>query len=387
VKEDLVLDFDTPCSDNILRSPLKNSGCVRLSLSNPDFGVEIIFEMASTNYRLLIPRHHSFIWIIFLLSLVSFQSVSQISDPIQKIISTLTVGPIPEDLLATKTIALYDPSFTSKDLNQIQTGFNQTGIDAVIYYPIDLPMCNRDVQKTLSDYLIKREIKYLCFLQKKEDVFEFTFTLFNKTKTLMDPGQACWKMTGNTIREVSLDVYRTALNSQKRINMLVSPIPEYDLTLRFIRGTRGEYYAIDLKIDKLGIIKTGQPDIDTALEEIFKNHYPFAYQFFEPNTEETDIRGKGFLFVLSFIHTRGLAAMDLLGYNISKVGSAIASVSYPNGEIQLKTLDAPTVIYKFFFKQLQNGNIYLGTRWDADPDWQQALLNQIKGLKKELRIN
>jgi len=184
-----------------------------------------------------------------------------------------------------------------------------------------------------------------------------------------------------------MDIYRTALNNQKRVNMLVSPTPEFDLTLHFIKGTRGEYFAVDLKIDKLAVLKFGNEELDKSLEEIFKTHYPFKYQFFEPGTDEGDIRNKGFLFVSSFIHTRGYAAMELLDYNMSKAGSVITSVTYPNGQMQLKTSPADEPVYKFYFKQLQNENIYLGTKWDADSDWQQALLNQIKGLKTELRIN
>lgn len=318
---------------------------------------------------------------------VSFQASSQVDDPIGKVLSTLTVGPVPDDLLSTKTIALYDPSFSREELAQIQTGFERTGIDAVIYYPMDLPMSSSDVQKTFADYLTKREINYFVFLQKKSSDYHFTFTSFNKTKSLINPGQACWKMTGGSISEVSMDVFRTAVNNQKRSNMLVSPLPEYDLTLRFIKGTRGEYYAIDLKVDRLGIVKTGDVSIDTVVNNIFKEHYPFKYQFFEPDTPEQDVRQKGCLYVLCCIHTRGFAAMDLLGYNTTKTGSAIASVSYPNGEMQLKTIDVNQPIYKFYFKQLVNENIYLGTRWDADVTWQQALINQIKGLKKELRIN
>lgn len=322
-----------------------------------------------------------------LLFLFSHTGFGQTGDPVQKLLATLAPSGIPEDLLATKTIALYDPAFTSKQLNEIQSGFERTGVDAVIYYPMDLPMCNPDVQKVFTDYLTKREIKYLVFLQKNSTGPEYIFTAFNKSKTLITPGQACWKVSGNSINEVSMDLYRTALNSQKRINMLVSPIPEFDLTVRFIRGTRGEYYALDLKVDKLGVIKTGDAETDQALEEVLKSHYPFKYQLFEKGTEETEIRQKGFLFLLVSIHTRGNAAMELLGYNMSKAGSAIASVSYPNGEMQLKTIDANEPVYKFYFKHLQNENIFLGTRWDADTDMRQALINQIKGLKKELRVN
>ena len=312
---------------------------------------------------------------------------AQADNPIQKFISGLAMGPIPDDLLATKTIALYDPSFTIKELEQIQAGFERTGVDAVLYYPLDLPMCNRDVQRVFTEYLSKREIKYLAFLQKKPSGMEFIITAFNGTKELMKEGQPAWLMTGKTIVEILMDLYSTALNSQKRGNMLVSPTPEFDLKLHFIKGTRGEYFALDLKVDKLAIVKFGDEQMDKSLEEIFKNHYPFSYQFFEPGTEETAIRQKGFLLVLSFIHTRGFPAMELLDYNMSKAGSAITSVTYSNGQMQLKTNAADEAVYKFYFKQLENSNIYLGTKWDADPNWQQALINQIKGMKAEMRIN
>jgi hypothetical protein len=77
----------------------------------------------------------------------------------------------------------------------------------------------------------------------------------------------------------------------------------------------------------------------------------------------------------------------LLGYDMSKASNAIASISYVDGQLQLKTIPASTIIYKFYFKHLENSNVYLGTKWDAETDWQQALLNQIKGLKTELKIN
>lgn len=330
--------------------------------------------------------HRLTIGAIIFLTFTSVPVVAQIS-LMQKLISTLAAGPVPSDLLSTKTIALYDPSFSTQELEQIQNGFDKTGVDAVLYCPMDLPLCNREVQKVFTDYLMKREIKYLLFLQKNSPELEFIFTEFTKTKELIKPGQSAWKMTGKSINEISLDIYRTALNNQKRVNMLVAPLPEFELKLPFIKGIRAEYFAPDLKVDKLAIIKFGDEEMDKALEEIFKTHYPFAYQFFDAGSEETAIRQKGFLFSLSFINTRGYPAMELLEYNMSKAGSVIASASYPNGQLQLKTYPAEMSIYKFYFKHLENQNIYLGTKWDADPDWQQALINQIKGLKAELRIN
>lgn len=321
------------------------------------------------------------------LCFVALSVFAQPEDPIEKLVNSLTPGVIPLDLLATKTIALYQSDFSMKELQQIQAGFERTGVDAVLYYPADLPMSNRDVQKVFTDYLIKREIKYLAFLKKSDKGYDFVFTEFDKTVSMAKAGQPGWKISGPNLQEISMDIYRTALNSQKRVNMLVSPTPEIGLNLRFIRGQRAEYFGLDLKVDKLAVIKFGNEAWDKSLEEIFKAYYPFKYTFFEPGTSEAEIRQKGYLFILHYFHTRGNAAMELLGYDMSKTGSAIASVSYANGQMQLKSNAADESVYKYYFKHLENGNIYLGTKWDADTSWQQALLNQIKGLKAELKIN
>lgn len=314
-------------------------------------------------------------------------ALAQPEDPIDKLLGSLAPSGIPADLLATKTVALFQPEFTAKELQQIQTGFERTGVDVVLYYPSDFPFSNREIQKVFSDYLIKREIKYLLFLKKNTKGYEFIFTEFDKTMALAKPGQPCWKMDGANLSEISLDIFRTALNNQKRFNMLVAPTPEIGLKLRFIRGQRIERYATDLRVDQLAVIKFGDAQWDRELEELLKVNYPLKYTLFEPGTLETDLRKKGYLFILHYFHTRGNGAMDLLGYDVTKIGNTIASISYASGQLELKTTPADQSVYKFYFKQLENNNVYLGTKWDADGDWKQALINQIKGLKAELRIN
>ena len=84
---------------------------------------------------------------------------------------------------------------------------------------------------------------------------------------------------------------------------------------------------------------------------------------------------------------RGVVAKDLLGYDVSKSESAFVSVTYPESQQQLKNIPSNIPVYKFYFKHIDSGNVFLGTKWDADLSWQQALLNQLKGMKAELRLN
>ena len=116
-------------------------------------------------------------------------------------------------------------------------------------------------------------------------------------------------------------------------------------------------------------------------------NYPLKFKLTESNLSEKDLRKQGSLYVLCFIYARDGVAKNLLGYDMSKSESALVSVTYPNGQQQLKNIPIDTPVFKFYFKHIDSGNVFLGNKWDADLTWQQALLNQIKGMKAELRIN
>ena len=81
----------------------------------------------------------------------------------------------------------------------------------------------------------------------------------------------------------------------------------------------------------------------------------------------------------------------LFNYSVATPGTEVADNSTlrldPDNEPQLKNIHANSEVYKFYFKHIDSENVFLGTKWDADTSWQQALMNQIKGFKLELRIN
>jgi hypothetical protein len=53
---------------------------------------------------------------------------------------------------------------------------------------------------------------------------------------------------------------------------------------------------------------------------------------------------------------------------------------------RVKTITAETPVYKFYFRQIEFNNVFLGTKWDADVSWEKGLQNFIMGFKRELRI-
>lgn len=295
-------------------------------------------------------------------------------------------APLPEKLLSTRTVVFYSPSFSMVELQKIQLSFQKTGIDAVAYYDLDKVFAGKDVSIALAEYLNKRDITNLVIFVKEQRKFSVAITTYNTKETFVEKSQYAWTMNNAVLTDLLQSIYLTATNALKNENLLIIDVVEDDLPIEVIKGRRQDFYAMDLKVDKLAIPKFGNEEQDKKLEEMFKD-YPYKYELTEPGIPEEELRKKGFFYVLSFVYSRGMVARDLLGYDTSKGETAIVSVTYPNGEVQLKNFSAEQMVYKFYFKHIDSGSVFLGTKWDADLTWEQALKNQLKGFKKELGIN
>ena len=125
--------------------------------------------------------------------------------------------------------------------------------------------------------------------------------------------------------------------------------------------------------------------MDKELGEIFTSCYSFKYKLTESGINERELRKQGYLYVLCLVHARGSVLRKVLGYNSTKQESAYASVTFPEDQSQLKNIAATTPVYKFYFKHIDSGNVFLGTKWDADVTWQQALRNHLMAFKAELK--
>lgn len=327
--------------------------------------------------------------LFFLLLTLSFtQSVAQVSIQPKEWIEQLNLkGGLPEKLLSTRSVAFYSYTMTIKEMEDVQKSFQRTGIDAIVYFELDKLMASRDVTKTFARYLESRDISNIVFIEKGENDFRLSITPFNKKEDIIDKQQNAWSITNTVLTEALKELYRTAANQQKKQNLLINDVAETDFPINPILGKRNEFFASDLKVDPLSVPKTGDAEIDKQLEEIFSANYPLKFKLTEPGISEKELRKQGSLYILCYVYVRDGVAKKLLGYDMSKSESALVSVTYANGQQQLKNIPTDTPVFKFYFKHIDSGNVFLGNKWDADLTWQQALLNQIKGMKAELRIN
>lgn len=321
--------------------------------------------------------------IIPILLLFSLTAFGQITDDLVK---RLTLTPtVPTDLLATRSVVLHALSFKAEQLQTIQKAFQQIGIDAVAYYKSDVLLSGNDVSPTFAKLFQNRDIRYLIFLTQQSNDFVVTVTAFNLKPDFVDAGQPAWQIKNSDLKELLMEIFRTAANSQKKQNFLINDFPEPGSIPTIIEGRRSEFYAFDLKLDKLAVPKFENKTMDRELELFFKENYPFEYGLTDPDISSADLRKQGYLYVLCYVHTRESVALEILDYTTSLNESAIVSATYPSGLLQLKTIPLESPVYKFYFRHIDTGNVFLGPKWDADTTWQEALRNLILGFKTELK--
>jgi hypothetical protein len=321
---------------------------------------------------------------IYIALFLLIQICASAQSPLSRL--SLTETP-PENLLSKRSVVLYDYTLQSEELNEMQRSFQKIGIDAIAYFQTDVVLAGKDITAAFAEYFVSRQVSFLVFLEKSESGYQFTTSAFNQKADLFPNGQAGWQLKNKKISDLMTNIWQDAWRSQKKANYLINDLPETDITVDAIRGNRQEFYAVDLKVDNLAVMKFGDEAMDKELESFFLANYPLRYKIVEANSNEQELRSKGFLYVLCFVHTRGIAAKEVLGYDLSKGEKSYASITFPEGQLKLKILRPDQSVYKFYFRHIDNGHIFLGTKWDADIEWLDALRNHVIGFKQEVKIN
>jgi hypothetical protein len=294
---------------------------------------------------------------------------------------------IPIELLSTRSVVVYQNTVPKKDLEECQRFFQQTGIDAVAYFNVDRMMAGFDTRKAYASYFAARGIKFLILFQKSEKGFALIFCPFNGTKELVDKNSNAWKQENTSLTELLRTVYRFAVSNLKRQNFLINDLPEMDIAINPFIGRINENFSIEVKSFKTAIPKFGNPADDAELEAYLKTNFPVKYELVDADATEDALYAKGFRTILRFVHARGILAKDILGYDITQVARSLPTAVFVNSEFQIKTIPAEQPVYKFYFRNIEYGNIFLGAKWDADVVWQDALRNHLEALKINQKIN
>ncbi len=324
---------------------------------------------------------------ILLLILLSALNTSAQDESAMNMISRVSPdGTIPEDIRSSKSLLLIscDPGVACdawEDMAvEAQPLLAESGIDAVATYFFEDVLSGVEPFRAFMSEFDDRGISHLVILRHTKEGYTILLTTFDDKEFIKD-GQSGWETTSPELRQALNNMYRAVSSSgQKLRNLLILSVPEYGEMVDIFPARRAEFYDLNFASDKLAVY----PFADTARIREVMSAYPYEYEIIDPSIPEKELRSEGFDFVLYYVHTRAENTKRLLGYEVNDKETSYISESIRDGKPIAQSLNKNTSVYKFYIKQVYSGNIFLGKKWDASQEWEQALSNYIALLRNEL---
>lgn len=330
---------------------------------------------------------------------------------------------VPEDLLLSKSIVIISIGDGESTLRgdwktlaeEAHFYIKKLSIDAVLYFYIDDIIAGYDVQRAIAQQMIARDIKNILMLSKDKingrDQYISVLTPFNEEPTFMSNNQAVWKSQTSDLEILFRNLSRSIDNADLTLeNLLIIDSPEYYRGSDIIRGGRFETLNTDLRIDKLAVPKfidlpttedmsvasstemvslinsenTKNLSRNAQLEQLLVN-YPYEFGIIPYEYDEKKLLTKGFQFVLMRINSSGRNVRKLLGYDVSENNDELITVKKDNlGEVKVKSIPIDAMVFKYYIKHINSGDVYLGEQWDGDDNWQDALNNHMSAIIEKL---
>ncbi|MFM8850110.1 MAG: hypothetical protein ACKOE5_06930 [Cytophagales bacterium] len=322
-----------------------------------------------------------------LLVVLALSGSAQTSEE-QALLASLTISnTIPNDLLSARTVVLFQNTVGKPELQETQKYFQQTGIDAVCYFDIAYVLAGTDTRRAFATYFSFRNIKYIVLLQKADNQYHYVFGTFCGNKDIFDRRSTGWRQSNPSQQEVLRTIYRLATSNLKKQNFLINDLPEMDIPMTYFTGRINHNFSVEAKSFKTAVPKMDNEKDNAELEALLKQYYPFKFEMVDAKSEEADLGVRGFRSVLRVLHGRGSLLRQVLGYDYTQTGRSIATTFFADGVPQIKTILASEDVYKFYIKNIEYGNIFLGNKWDADITWQDALRNYVMAYRADAKIN
>jgi len=310
---------------------------------------------------------------------------------------------LPDGLLAGKIVVIIDGEESQwKEVSEgIHRRIREFGIDPIAYFHISELSSGIEIRRLFADNLKRRETRFLFLYEIEEGQVRLNITAFNGNHTFYTTGQPSWEIRASDMEQCLTVLYRKIGQSKlKMSNFLIADVPEFFDDVHLIKANRNEQFARDLKLDKMAVVLlpylpetdgVGKEEVEKYNKELREDSirlvelmeaYPFEYQIISYTEDEVSLRTKGFHFILYQVYNSGYAVKEYLNYKINPNETGYISVKKSGGNPSLKTIPIGEEVYKYYVKHIYTKDVYLGKDWDADQNWEVALLNYIAGLKQ-----
>ncbi|MHA7130586.1 NTPase [Algoriphagus namhaensis] len=306
-------------------------------------------------------------------------------------------GTIPESIFDGKAVVLVSvdpsasPSLTWKQVaDSLHGSLVDTGADPVAYYELETIALSEDRQAAYAKAFDSRLIKNIIFLTRNRSGYAVHMSPFTRDAQMI-PSASIYGIERPDLEEIRASL-KSIGESVRSKNLLVLNVPEFGEEIDATESASLKYlkeYPLNLEVFKTGIPISGsaaseslisyfrfdlygksseavlaeQASQKASLEGILEANYPYEYVWLTEARTNRELISDRIQFVLDKFEGRESDLMASMGLTPT-----------PGSEKR--------VVVKYYLKLLVRDEIYLGTTWDADPDWRKALQGFLQNLKK-----
>ncbi|MEX2591624.1 MAG: NTPase [Anditalea sp.] len=273
---------------------------------------------------------------------------------------------------------------------KIHDALIEAGGDPVAYYELEDIIISEEKQAGYADAFAQRLIKNVITLTRKENAeLSIHIMPFTQDKNIAAQGTS-WSVSASNVDELGERITAIGVNRPSR-NFLVIDVPEFGSGDVESKGSSPFLPRKPLNLDvfKLGVPLSGatgessflttfrydllgksseqmlaeQQGEKKELENIFKTYYPYEVEFLGSSKTDAELINDRVQFVLTRLQGREGDLMKSMGVKIPD------------------SIDTERIVVKYYIRFLVRDELYIGSVWDADPNWKVALINFIKNLQ------
>lgn len=309
------------------------------------------------------------------------------------------IGPM-EVFLNGKSVVLVSaspvaiPSYSWENIGEeIHLSLVESGADPIAYYELEDMVLSEATQSTFADNFNKRIVQSIVVITRKNDgSFHLHVFPFSGDRNILRMGQSL-SSTASTIEEFKDNVAALGRN-QETGNYMVLEVPEFPPSPTGAGSSNATYLKqapLNLNVFKLGVLLTGasgesgflttfrhdlfgkspeqREDEQNAerqgLEEVFRDVYTHQVEFLTEALSNQELIQNRIQFMLMRIEGREGDIMQTMGVNIQQ------------------NTNVNRIVVKYYIKFLVRNELYIGSEWDASPNWKEALMGFLSQMVKQ----
>jgi hypothetical protein len=285
------------------------------------------------------------------------------------------------------------PVMTWKMLaEEIHGALVAAGGDPVAYYELEDVILSEGTQAGYAETFSQRLIKNIVAVTRKANAELVIHIMpFTQDKRIVLAGSS-WSVSSGDMEEFKQRIAAIG-TTMKSKNFLVIDVPEFFEGAMTSEASKSnpEFLTrnpLNLDVFKLGVRLAGaagegsflttfrydlmgksqeqilaeQQNERNGLEAVFKAYYPYEVEFLSTPKTDAELIQDRVQFVLMRMEGREGDLMKSMGIEIPE------------------NTDTDRIVVKYYIRFLVRNEQYIGPIWDADPDWNTALINFLKHL-------